>query len=215
MKRLRLFSLLLALTLLVALLTGCGSASTGADNGAMDTTAAGEAQMAEDAAAGSYGFATEESQNAAETPQSDDNTVTRPSDAKLIYTGSLTLECTDLTAAMAGLEQLIGDYGGYLERQEVYHQTSWQTADYTVRVPSEQYHAFLGAVGTWEGGKLTYQSTTVDDVGGRYTPTLRTVWRPFRSSWTGCRLCWPRRRTWRISSPLRVPSLMWSMKSRT
>lgn len=117
---------------------------------------------------GSYGFATEESQNAAETPQSDDNTVTRPSDAKLIYTGSLTLECTDLTAAMAGLEQLIGDYGGYLERQEVYHQTSWQTADYTVRVPSEQYHAFLGAVGTWEGGKLTYQSTTVDDVGEVY-----------------------------------------------
>ena len=168
MKRLRLFSLLLALTLLVTLLTGCGSASTGADNGAMDTTAAGEAQMAESAAAGSYGFATEESQSVAEAPQSDDNTVTRPSDAKLIYTGSLTLECTDLTAAMAGLEQLIGDYSGYLERQEVYHQTSWQTADYTVRVPSEQYYGFLEAVERWEGGKVTYQSTAVDDVGEVY-----------------------------------------------
>lgn len=163
MKRLRLFSLLLALSLLIALLTGCGASSGSTANGAMDQTATGEAEMAvaEDAGAGDYGFATEEA-------QSDADTVIRPSDAKLIYTGNLTLECTNLNTAMTGLEDLVSAHGGYMERQEVYHQTNWQTADYTVRVPSEQYDAFLGAVTTWDGCKVTYQSTSVDDVGEIY-----------------------------------------------
>lgn len=165
MKRLRLFSLLLALALLTALLAGCGStSSSGATaNGSMNRTEAGEAQMmgAGEADTADYDLASEES-------QSDAGTATRPSDAKLIYTGSLTLECTDLNAAMPGLEQLVSAHGGYMERQEVYHQTGWQTADYTVRVPSEQYDAFLGAVVAWEGGKVTYQSSTVEDVGEAY-----------------------------------------------
>lgn len=163
MKRMRLFSLLLALTLLTALLAGCGASSGSAANGSMAPAAAGEAEMAvaEDAGTGDYGFATQEA-------QSDGGAVTRPSDAKLIYTGNLSLECTDLNTAMAGLEELVNAHGGYLERQEVYHETNWQTADYTVRVPSEQYEAFLNSVTDWEGCKVTYQSTTVDDVGEIY-----------------------------------------------
>lgn len=163
MKRLRLFSLLLVLSFLIALLSGCGASSGSTANGSADQAVAGEAEMAvaEDAGAGDYGFATEES-------QSDADAVTRPSDAKLIYTGNLTLECTDLNTAMTGLEDLVIAHGGYMERQEVYHQTNWQTADYTVRVPSEQYEAFLNSVTEWEGCKVTYQSTSVDDVGEIY-----------------------------------------------
>lgn len=165
MKRLRLLSLLLTLTLLITLLAGCGSASTGTANGAMDQTAAGSAEMAEtqEAGTGDYGFATETSQSDSGSPA-----VPRSGDAKLIYTGSLTLECTDLQVAMPGLEVLVSAHGGYLERQEVYQQTGWQTADYTVRVPSDQYDAFLESVKSWEGGKVTYQSSSVDDVGEEY-----------------------------------------------
>lgn len=165
MKRLRLLSLLLALTLLITLLTGCGSASTGTANGTMDQAAAGSAEMTEsqEAGTGGYGFATEASQSDSGSPAAP-----RAGDAKLIYTGSHTLECTDLQVAMPGLEALVSDHGGYLERQEIYQQTGWQTADYTVRVPSDQYDAFLAAVETWEGGKVTYQSSSVDDVGEEY-----------------------------------------------
>ena len=133
MKRLRLISMLLALALLTALLSGCGSASSGTTaNGSFDQTEAGASQMigAGDTVTQDYATATEES-------QSDTDVSARPADAKLIYTGYLTLECTDLKAAMPGLEELVSDHGGYLERQEVYQQTGWQTADYTVRVPSE------------------------------------------------------------------------------
>lgn len=164
MKRLRLISMLLALALLTALLSGCGSASSGTTaNGSFDQTEAGASQMigAGDTVTQDYATATEES-------QSDTDVSARPADAKLIYTGYLTLECTDLKAAMPGLEELVSDHGGYLERQEVYQQTGWQTADYTVRVPSEQYQAFMGAVEQWKGGKVTYQSSSVDDVGEQY-----------------------------------------------
>lgn len=166
MKRLRLFSLLLALTLAAALFTGCGSSSGAAgDNGAMDQMAVGTGEAAEPQATGSadYSSATEESQSDSGSPAAP-----RAGDAKLIYTGNLTLECTDLQVAMPGLEALVSAHGGYLERQEVYQQTGWQTADYTVRVPSDQYDAFLESVKTWEGGKVTYQSSTVDDVGEVY-----------------------------------------------
>ena len=43
----------------------------------------------------------------------------------MIYTGNLSLECTDLDAAMSGLETLVAEHGGYLESQEVYHESSW------------------------------------------------------------------------------------------
>lgn len=166
MKRLRLFSLLLALTLAAALFTGCGSSSGAAgDNGAMDQMTVGTGEAAEPQATGSadYATATEESQSDSGSPAAP-----RAGDAKLIYTGNLSLECTDLQTAMGGLEELVSAHGGYLERQEVYQQTGWQTADYTVRVPGDRYYAFLEAVESWEGGKVTYQSTTVDDVGEEY-----------------------------------------------
>ena len=157
MKRIRLQSLALALVLLAALLTACGASggNTAADNGAAAPGAV------DSEASGGYGLAAEESAAAA-------TTVPRPSDTKLIYTGNLTLECTDLEAAMAGLDGLVAGSGGYLESQEVYRETNWQSAYYTVRVPSGQYQAFLSAVTGWEGCKVTYQNSSVEDVGETY-----------------------------------------------
>lgn len=164
-KKIRLFPLLLVLALAAALLTGCGSGSTMGDAAGSNGAATDSVTQAAPGD-GDFGFtgesgaesATEDSASAAQ----------RPADAKLIYTGNLTLECTDLDAAMDGLDGLVAQHGGYLEGQEVYHESSWQRAYYTVRVPSDQYEAFLSAVTGWEGCTVTYQNTAVEDVGEAY-----------------------------------------------
>lgn len=169
-KTIRLFALLLTFALLTALLTGCGSSggnaaqpegATADQYAAIDTGAA-----AGSTEAGDYGFAAPGESGSEESAAS--APTQRPEDAKLIYTGNLSLECTDLDAAMSGLESLVAEHGGYLESQEVYHESSWQNAHYTVRVPSGQYDAFLNAVTSWEGCTVTYQNSSVEDVGEVY-----------------------------------------------
>ena len=187
----RLLSLLLALVLLLA---SCGAGNGG---NSMDTAASTAASDA------GYGVVTEdavpepeetESASSEEAGSLDDNEVpssgqVNPQDAevKLIYTANLEMEVLDFDAAVAGLEALVEECGGYIESSNLYAYSArygsyggGRSISYTVRVPSGQYRAFLDAAAETENCFVLNLSEDVDDIGTEYfdaetrLATLRT-----------------------------------------
>ncbi len=154
MKR-RWFAVVLSTLLAAGLLTGCGSNSLSASKDAAGA-AAGE---------GAYYEETYETADASNSvSQSGSALNVRNGDAKLIYTGDMSLQTTDLAAATQSIEQLTAECGGYLERSERYTAEAY----YTVRVPQNSFDAFMSAAGTQAGCRVIYQSTSTDDVSESY-----------------------------------------------
>ena len=187
----RLLPLLLVLVLLLA--------SCGAGNGSsMDTAAstaasdAGYGVVTEEAAAEAP--EPEETASSAENGSLDDNGVpssgqVNPQDAevKLIYTANLEMEVLDFDAAVAGLEALVEECGGYIESSNLYAYSAGygsygggRSMSYTIRVPSGQYRTFLDAAAETENCFVLNLSEDVDDIGTEYfdaetrLATLRT-----------------------------------------
>ena len=153
MKR-RWFAVVLSALLAAGMLTGCGSSNMSA--------AAGKAANAE---VGAYYDETAETVNIADSASQVGSAPTvRTGDAKLVYTGDMSLQTTDLASAMQSVEKLAVDCGGYLERTE--RSAAW--AYYTVRVPQTSFDAFMSAAGTQAGCRVIRQSTSTDDMGEVY-----------------------------------------------
>lgn len=145
MKKFRLLAMTCALLLL---LTACGSVSKGASMATADNF-----ETADTAASNETATVLEQN---------------RPSDAKFIYTGHLSLESTDFSTALDSVRALVGEYGGYFERQSVSRSSGARYANCTIRLPSGQFDAFMGAVSGAEGITVTDQTSSCDDVGEAY-----------------------------------------------
>lgn len=71
-----------------------------------------------------------------------------PRAEKMIRTATLSLETTAFEDTVAGLSRLTETLGGYYENSSVWSGGSgYRQADYTVRVPAENYNAFLKQAG--------------------------------------------------------------------
>ena len=149
----RWFAILMSAALALGLLTGCGNSRMSTET-AVDASAYSENSN-------SYAQTLDEASGDAATPS---ETMLPTSKEKLIYTGQLDLQTTDLTAAMRQLEQLVADCGGYLESSERY--SDW--ANYTVRVPQTSFASFMSAAGEQADCRVTYQSTSIENVGEIY-----------------------------------------------
>ena len=138
------FAWMLALLLLLGLLSGCGG---GGDNAtASDTASSSVATDGADDAGGSYG-AWPEAQVAEET--TGESGEDRLENAKMIYTARMEVETTGFDAADADLRTLVEVLGGYFEQAAVHNYGSgYRSGDYTVRIPADQFQAFLDRVGT-------------------------------------------------------------------
>lgn len=95
-------------------------------------------------------------------------------DAKLIRQASLTVQTVDFPAALAALDALTVSLDGYYENAQTqaggyYDTTANRYAYYTVRVPQENYDAFLNATGNIGHVVSTSESST--DVGDQYYDT--------------------------------------------
>ena len=160
--------LLLALSLT---LTACGAAGgTAYDR----TSAASEPAAAEDAGYGYYDVAETEEAASQETVDRGDGQTTgnyAQAQVKLIYTADLEIEVLDFDAAVDGLNQLVEELGGYCESSNFYNYGRSRSADYTVRVPSEHYRAFVDACSDWENCHLRSRSEDVENVGEAYFDT--------------------------------------------
>lgn len=152
-KRTRILAALAA----AALLAGCGSISS-RDGGYYTTEAA--AQESYDSAAGSV--------NSSFVPENAAEAATDENAQKIIYSASLSMESTDFDAARDTLMAAVEANGAWLESTSVYGTAKDQdrTADYTVRVPVDNYRAFLAAVG--EAGSVRNISENAENITSSY-----------------------------------------------
>lgn len=155
MKKNRVFALVLAFLFATAVMTGC---SSGSDGGNDHMTAA--VDQTEDSMPQESGFVGEE-EGFAGLPQP-------PSEAKLIYTSHITLETMDLEPSAQALTELVSQFGGFYEQQEMYNRGDYHSGSYTVRVPSDQFEGFLNAVAENSSFQLTYRSTSCENVSEAY-----------------------------------------------
>ncbi len=157
----RLLALALSLLLLVTLLVGCGSGGSG---------------FATNGAAGDYAPQDSMQESTQEVPSAggmhaavnNDPSGMVPSDAKIIYTGELNLQTTDMEGANNVIYGLVSDFGGFFESQEAYLNRYSQDAYYVVRIPCENFYAFLNGVSESELCTVTYRNVTSENVGEAY-----------------------------------------------
>lgn len=166
MKLTRLFALLLTLMMLIGAVTGCGG-STGAMNETNDMAATEDFYVEPQAQSQSNGFY-EYAYTDSLSATAGESVSNLPADAKLIYTGELTLQTTDLDAAAQSLLQLVNSFGGYVESQEIYRQSSYKDSYYTIRVPGGNFNAFIHSVSESDVYTVTYQNTFTENVGEAY-----------------------------------------------
>ena len=166
MKKQSILAILIAALLVLTIFTGCAANSkmaaadtASAPNGYYDSkqeAAAAETPM-EAPAEPEEEFAydtvatTEAGSGAAETPEPDDSVADYT--AKIIYTASVSIETTEFDKAVAALESQVQKIGGFVESSNVTGDTQYNSdgttsivnrwAFYTVRIPCEQFEAFL------------------------------------------------------------------------
>ena len=162
-----------AVLCLIAALSGCGGASAATADFAPAEAAAEEVMYMDEAE--EYDDAVYTQEAVAEAPMAAPaaGAVSAASsqprdDTKLIYTGNLTVEATDFEAALQELSQLVSSYGGYFESSEAQSNSFENYACYTIRIKSEHFQKFMNAVSDNPNCKVTYQNTSVEDVGQQY-----------------------------------------------
>lgn len=138
MKMKNILSLLLTLTLLCGILTGCGAKSS-------DSVAAEREYAAAEpnaAATGSTFLAENGTASSTALPES----------RKWIITVDMSAETEDLDALLSALDEKITSLNGYVEDQNIYNGSSYssrryRSANLTVRVPAEDVDRFTDEVG--------------------------------------------------------------------
>lgn len=161
MKR-RLFTLLLALAMLAAILSGCGASSkTEAMDMAMPEAEAPREEYAEEVI---YDSSTADSATG-----SIDTT-----NQKLIKKVYIDAETEDMDTLMQQLTEQIKALGGYVESQEIYNGSNYSSyryrnANMTIRIPAEKLDSFVGEV-KGASNVVNYNETT-DDVTLTYVST--------------------------------------------
>lgn len=142
-----------------ALLAGCGSISS-KDGGYYTTEAAAQESYNYDSAAGGTDSSLMPA-NAAEA-------ATDETAQKIIYNASLSMESTDFDAARETLMAAVEANDAWMESTSVYgtEKDHDRSADYTVRVPVDNYRAFLAAVG--EAGSVRNVSENAENITSSY-----------------------------------------------
>ncbi|MCI8539150.1 MAG: DUF4349 domain-containing protein [Oscillospiraceae bacterium] len=176
-------SLIASILALALLLSACGGGNGGRDNGgAMPPgSMAGESNSAPSA------------DYAPEAPEEDAGLYNIPGDGlpaagndsstsaldsaqvKMIYRGSLHVETLDFNQAAAMLDSLVSSLGGYFESSSLwqggYYSSGVKSANYTIRVPSEQFEAFLTRMGEEDSCRVVRQERSAEDIGAAYHDT--------------------------------------------
>lgn len=143
------------LVLLAFVLTACGGASgMTSDSASADSGSAvfgGEDAVATDA---------EASESTADFSAVRKN-------AKLILSADLTLETQDYDATCAALEQMTAEAGGYIQSSGNSGEKGSRMANYTLRVPQEQFESFFAQIG--ESCHVVSANRWSEDVTEQYT----------------------------------------------
>ena len=157
-------ALALCALMMLSVLTACGG-SAKVSNGSK-SFAAGDSSApmdmapaaAEDSVSMEYGFADSASTGGAEAALRD---------AKMIYTANLEMETTAFDEAVEGLGRLTKEMGGYYEDSSLRTGGSgYRWADYTIRVPAEQFEVLLDRAG--QAAHMVRREAYSEDVSEAY-----------------------------------------------
>ena len=170
--------------LLVVLMTlsfcACGASSefkaeSAADYSYAEPAAAPAAgmMMAEEYGSGANGLAASDAMP--DTPSADSSDINPD---KIIYSADTTIETTEFDETIAGLNELIAQYDGWIESSSVnganYYSKSRgsasnRSASYTVRIPSENFQTLMNSLSTL--GNIPYTHPYTQNVTAQYYDT--------------------------------------------
>lgn len=191
MKKSRLLAMLLAAMVLLGLLAGCSASSVTSDSAAYDQEAMPESNTAVsppaagmDSVTVTEETVTETTDSASEAPAEDviaaGETEALDPEAfteKIIYSGYVCLQTTAFDDTLAQLEKAVASCGGFVQDSSVDGSTRTMAdgttavvdrwAYYTVRVPADQFEAFLNDT---DGiGNVISSSRSQENVTTQYT----------------------------------------------
>lgn len=160
----KLFALSMGLLLLA--LTACGGMAKGGSDSAASTSPSAP-QEAMDMEMGYW----EESGAELDVPADDAGSYGNPysglpANTKMIYTADLELESKEFDEASKALTQAVSDMKGYFESRSINQGGHYRSLSCTVRVPAENYLAFLDLAG--EAAHVTNRSDYSEDVSEVY-----------------------------------------------
>ncbi len=167
----KIFSVFLCAVLIAMLLCGCGGSSKMESAPHMDAAKAG-GSSASYAANGSVGWTMDEAAEApmAMEPKTESQTGSSlPANVKLIYRANIDMESTEFDKALDGLNELVERMGGYYENSELNNYSTYRRGYYVVRLPAENFEAFLSAVG--ELCQVNNLSRSAEDISEYYYDT--------------------------------------------
>lgn len=163
----KLLALVFAMLLTVSLLTGCG----GSDN----MSAAADAPAAE-APAEDYIVMDEEIYVESESglSSSDSTSNPLPENQKIITTLYMDAETENMDPLLTDINQKIQELGGYMEAQDIYNGSSYNSyryryANMTIRIPAEKLDSFVNHVS--ENANIISKNTTTENVTLTYIAT--------------------------------------------
>lgn len=168
-------SILIAVVLLLAAVSGCGAsaskAASSADMASQETKAVAPESW-------NYGFDStavekteeyelpmEEAGNGGGAQQNG----TALANAKLIYTAYLSMQTTEFDTTVQKLEQLVSSLGGYFESSGLNSYGTYRSASYTVRIPAESFDSFCTQAG--ELCQLLNRERYAEDISESYYDT--------------------------------------------
>lgn len=149
MKAKKYFAMILVLTLLTALLTGCGAAEK---NNVSQEAVAEDVYAMSDEAMGDTGIP---------------NGAPLPENRKWVITGQIHGETENLDALLDGVYEQVQALGGYVEDQNIHNGTRgsknrYRSAELTVRVPAERVDDFIAAVA--EASNVVSSTKNLEDI---------------------------------------------------
>ena len=158
----RKLSLLLCALLLVSLLTACGSSS---DSAAPESMSSGSA-AADDVIMDEMGWAADTGDSGTTVPTENTGGSGPLEGAKIIRTATLEMETQAFDDAVAALDRLVEELGGYCESRSIRQHSTYRSASFTVRVPAASFDAFLDQAG--QAAHVTWQDESQENVGESY-----------------------------------------------
>lgn len=179
-KRLHmLLALGLCALLILSALAGCGAKSMASDTAASDNGSWNESapqspmeepSVTETEDAADMELATGVSDMEGGASQTADFT------QKIIYSGHLSVETTEFDAAVAAIDKLVGELGGFVESSDVSGYTSYQPdgstrvvdryASYLLRVPSDKFQSAMNQAGAI--GNVISSGTNTENITSQY-----------------------------------------------
>lgn len=168
--------ILIALTLIVALLlTACGASSKEAAYD-MAPQASVEETVVEETTEEEFVFTTDSSAAEPEAPAEGGEAGQEAQNyaEKIIYSGHVNIETTDFDASLSALNKAVETYHGFVQDSNVSGRSNGDRtavidryAYYVVRIPSKDFDAFMSQAG--DLGNVTSSGKSAENVTSRYT----------------------------------------------